>query len=308
MVTLLAGPTGQLAADPARVGANQNWDVENASSNESSAEKALRIGIRAYVTGDLKLAIASLGTALQGPLPSNQTARALYYRGLAHRKQGMPGWAISDLTRALQQQDGLSNAERADAEDNRTAASREAGLPATESAVVTSPAEEAPIASAALAVRNLAPAASKNPAPELLWEKPIVTGSVAPTPEPRQTSSGWSAAMAIPAVEAAPSAAVSSAFLTQVAAVPVLEKKFEPQSGVHLQVATASRSQAFALSVRLTSQYGGEFGGRKLELYKTLAESRGATYRLRLGPYANAEEPQELCVSLRAAGYECFVE
>jgi hypothetical protein len=114
--------------------------------------------------------------------------------------------------------------------------------------------------------------------------------------------------MAIPAVEAAPSAAVSSAFLTQVAAVPVLEKKFEPQSGVHLQVATASRSQAFALSVRLTSQYGGEFGGRKLELYKTLAESQGATYRLRLGPYANAEEPQELCVSLRSAGYECFVE
>ena len=168
MVTLFAAPAGQLAADPARVGASQNWDVENASSNESSAEKALRIGIRAYVTGDLKLAIASLGTALQGPLPSNQTARALYYRGLAHRKQGMPGWAISDLTRALQQQDGLSDAERSDAEDNRTAASREAGLPATESAVVTlSPAEEAPIASAALAVRNPAPAASKNPAPAL---------------------------------------------------------------------------------------------------------------------------------------------
>jgi hypothetical protein len=27
-----------------------------------------------------------------------------------------------------------------------------------------------------------------------------------------------------------------------------------------------------------------------------------------LGPYANTEEPERVCTSLRAAGYECLVE
>ena len=66
--------------------------------------------------------------------PSVRTAstRALLYRGLTYRKQGMPGRAVSDLTSALLLPDGLSDAERIDAEQNRVAASREAGLPDTE--------------------------------------------------------------------------------------------------------------------------------------------------------------------------------
>ena len=69
-----------------------------------------------------------------------------------------------------------------------------------------------------------------------------------------------------------------------------------------------SRSEAFALSVRLTSQYGGEFGRRKLKVSATQAENQEKAYRVQLGPYANADEPQRVCTSLRAAGYECFVE
>lgn len=306
MVTLLAAPMGRLSADdnlakPA--GAKENWDAASASSieSDSSAEKSLRIGIRAYVTGELKLAIASLSTALQGRLPSDQTARALYYRGLAYRKQGMPGQATSDLTSALQHKDGLSDAERSDAEDNRTAASREAGLPETESVVVTlSSREAAQSTSAASAVRNPAPAPSN--------DKSIVTGSVASAQEPRRTNSDWSGATKVAAVDLAPAAEVSTAFVTQVAAVAP-EKKLETSGDVHLQVATVrSPSEAFALSVRLTSQYGGEFGGHRLQVSKTLAANQGTTYRLRLGPYANAEEPQKLCGSLRAGGYECLVE
>ena len=376
------------------------------------------------------MAVASLSTALQGRLPSNQTARALYYRGLAYRKQGMPGQATSDLTSALQQKDGLSDAERTDAEFNRVAASREAGLPETETAVVTlSPRENAPSTSAAavptpapsmdksIVTGSLAPAqeprrtssdwsgstnvavvaavsAARQPAPAPSMDKSIVTGSLAPAQEPRRTGSDWSGStnvavvavsaarqpppaptmdksivtgslapaqeprrtgsdwsgstnVAVVAVSAArpppidksivtgslapaqeprrtgsnwsgessvvvaalgPVAETSTALVTQVAAVAP-EKMSETPRDVHLQIASVrSRSEAFALSVRLTSQYGGEFGRRRLRVSETLVENQGPTYRLRLGPYASAEEPQRLCVSLRAGGYDCVVE
>jgi hypothetical protein len=305
MMAALLAPIAPLSAaeGPAQtVGASQNLDAldSTSSESESSAEISLRTGIRAYVTGELKLAAASLSTALQGRLDSNQTARALLYRGLTYRKQGMPGRAVSDLTSALQQADGLSDAERNDAEHNRVAASREAGLPDTETVVVTLSPKEAQSANTASVVRQPAPAPS--------MDASIVTGSIAPAHEPRQTSSDWSGATNVAAAALAPPAQASTAFVTQVAAV-AREKKSEAPADVHLQIASVhSRSEAFALSVRLTSQYGSEFGSHKLRVSETPVENQGTTYRLRLGPYANAEEPQKLCASLRAGGYECALE
>jgi hypothetical protein len=82
-----------------------------------------------------------------------------------------------------------------------------------------------------------------------------------------------------------------------------------PAAPKYLQIATLhSRSEAFALSVRLTSQYGGEFGRRRLQVSETQAENQEKAYRVRLGPYGNTDEPQRVCTSLRAAGYECLVE
>src|SRR4029079_8046682 len=193
---------------------------------------------------------------------SNQSARALLYRGLTYRKQGMPGLAVSDLTNALQQQDGLSDAERADAEHNRAAASREAGLPDTETVVVTlSPREVA---------QSTGPA-SVVPAPKPSENHSIVTGALAPVQEPRPVSSDWGAPkVAVTAL--LPVAETPTAFVTRVAAVMpeavaavvpekvaalAPEKKPEPPRTVYLQIASVrSPSEAFALSVRLTSQYG----------------------------------------------------
>jgi len=33
----------------------------------------------------------------------------------------------------------------------------------------------------------------------------------------------------------------------------------------------------------------------------------GSFYRVRLGPYASAKEPQHLCGSLRSSGFDCLV-
>ena len=73
MVALLA-PMSPLAAaeSPAQaMDANQNRDAEGSMppNSDSSAEKSLRTGIRAYATGELKMAIASLSAALQGAPP-----------------------------------------------------------------------------------------------------------------------------------------------------------------------------------------------------------------------------------------------
>jgi hypothetical protein len=267
------------------------------AESDSSSEKSLRAGIRAYVTGDFKLALTLLGVALQGTLSSDQVARALFYRGLAYRKQGMPGRALSDLTRALQQPDGLSAAERSDAEENRIAASQEAGLPSVESVVVPRVARDS-------VQESVAPLPISAPVP--VESKLTVTGSVAPLVETQPIGLSWNDTVQVKLAELPPPTPVAT---VPVATVSAPEVPAGPPKDFHLQIATVgSRSEAFALSVRLTSQYGSEFGRRRLVVSEMQGENQARAYRVRLGPYANAEEPQRVCDSLHAGGYECLVE
>jgi hypothetical protein len=100
---------------------------------------------------------------------------------------------------------------------------------------------------------------------------------------------------------------------TQVAAVspPMVERPppaTAPTGKFHVQVASVrSRSEAYALSVRLVSQHGSEFGARRPAVEETVIGSMGTFYRVSVGPYASAQEPQQLCGSLRASGYDCLV-
>ena len=81
------------------------------------------------------------------------------------------------------------------------------------------------------------------------------------------------------ACRTSPAAEGTTGSVAQLAAVTT-ENKPEAPVEVHLQIASVrSRSEAFALSVRLTSQYGGEFGSHKLRISETLAENQ-PTYRL----------------------------
>ena len=68
----------------------------------------------------------------------------LYYRGLAFRKMGKPGFAISDLTSALWLKNGLSEAERADATKMRALAYHEAGISDVPAVPQSGPYAEAP--------------------------------------------------------------------------------------------------------------------------------------------------------------------
>ncbi len=96
----------------------------------AAAQGEVEAGITALGQGRLEASVASLSNALSsGGLPSAQTARALYYRGVAYRRQAKPALAISDLTNALWIKAGLTEEQRADALQQRSGAYREAGLP-----------------------------------------------------------------------------------------------------------------------------------------------------------------------------------
>ena len=101
-----------------------------AKADPAAAQGEVEAGINALGQGRLDAAVASLSNAVSaGSLPSAQTARALYYRGVAHRRQSKPALAISDLTNALWIKAGLTEDQRADALQQRSGAYREAGLP-----------------------------------------------------------------------------------------------------------------------------------------------------------------------------------
>ncbi len=76
----------------------------------------------------------------------------------------------------------------------------------------------------------------------------------------------------------------------------------------HVQVATVrSRSEAYALAVRLVSQHSSQMGSRRPQVDKTVIGSMGTFYRVSVGPYASAEESKQLCGTLRTNGYDCLV-
>ncbi len=110
-------------------------------------------------------------------------------------------------------------------------------------------------------------------------------------------------------------AEVTSPFVTEVAttqppaAAPSRPKSASPPSGKYrLQVAAVrSRSEADAVAASLMQKYAGELGSRRPVVDEAVIGSMGTFYRVRVGPYANAKEPRQLCGTLRTSGFDCLV-
>ena len=71
--------------------------------------------------------------------------------------------------------------------------------------------------------------------------------------------------------------------------------------------AVRSRSEAEALAGLLVGRHAEQLGGRKPEVDEAVIGSMGTFYRVRLGPYASAGEPETLCNALRSDGFDCLV-
>jgi tetratricopeptide (TPR) repeat protein len=156
-------------------------------------------------------------------------------------------------------------------------------------------------------------------------EPPTSTASLggdnAPPPDP--AASGWGAATEVVAHGSAPNGAepkrapeIAAPFVTQVASVdqqtsapaPPSERVSAPSGKFRLQVAAVrSRSEAEALAGLLVGRHADQLGGRHPEVDESVIGSMGTFYRVRLGPYANAKEPEQLCAALRSDGFDCLV-
>ncbi|MBC7831406.1 MAG: hypothetical protein H7Y62_05240, partial [Hyphomicrobium sp.] len=128
------GPTQQSGAKKSTAAAKKQQEEPAEAAGDEKGKAAALVqqtfdaGIKAYGAGKNEEALRAVEAAMRGGLPSAQMPRALYYRGLAFRKLGKPGYAISDLTSALWLKGGLSEAERADAIKVRGLAYNEAGI------------------------------------------------------------------------------------------------------------------------------------------------------------------------------------
>lgn len=436
--------------------------AEAKKKDAAAALKAYDAGAKAFEGGKYEPAIQQLSTALSsGGLQSQQMAKALYYRGVAYRKQGKPAQAISDLTTSVWLKNGLSDSERAQAIEQRQGAYREAGLGDTAPPVVAqkvepnatpaaaataTPAASTAPSSPAVAVSNVgqsggmfswfnfggssapppaAPAAAASvPAPAAApqaavssWStvdsnapsatvtpppaadapaaatpvrahsaaadsdpqaiKPeavfapneapakaappvalnAVPAEAAPTSEPAPAVTGGAAGGPATLADAGKavtgffgnlfSGGSSGAQATQTSSSPVLTSSTgsaspaptsdwgqattvaagktaaasapaaaapaaaamtQPKGKYRLQVAAVrSRDEAGQVVSRLVQQHGSSLGPRQPVIDEAVIGNMGTFYRVRVGPYANAQEPGQLCAALRPQGFDCLV-
>jgi cell division septation protein DedD len=108
------------------------------------------------------------------------------------------------------------------------------------------------------------------------------------------------------AVEAPPVSAASPKAASAAPAPPVPVTASAPAGKFRLQVAAVrSRDEAERLASSVMKHQG--VGGVQPEIDETVLGSMGTFYRVRLGPYADAAEPGQLCKSLRPQGFDCLV-
>jgi len=335
------GPTQK--SNPKKAAAEKSESGVDQEKSQAAAlvQQAFDAGIKAYAAGKFQEAQRAFEAAVRGGLPASQMPRLLYYRGLTFRKLGKPGYAISDLTSALWLKGGLSEAERADAIKARALAYNEAGIsdvpPVPQSAYASAP--EMPGkgdvsgTQTAMAAGGAGTSASISNAPAAPTPESGSSGGIggffssifgggssssAPAPSappPSQATSGWGEATEVipnssPAKKRAPE--IAAPFVTQVASVDdranVPAQQGAPSGNYRLQVAAVrTRSEAEALAGLLVGRHGDKLGGRHPEVDDSVIGSMGTFYRVRLGPYASASEPERLCNALQADGFDCLL-
>lgn len=68
-----------------------------------------------------------------------------------------------------------------------------------------------------------------------------------------------------------------------------------------------SREEAERLAQTLNGYPPVRDGKVSPEIDEAVIGSMGTFYRVRLGPYANAKEPNQLCTTLKPQGFDCLV-
>jgi tetratricopeptide (TPR) repeat protein len=198
-----------------------------------------------------------------------------------------------------------------------------AGTGGASAPVSNAPAAPAPTSSSGgggffSSITNLFSSGSSGSSEPKAEEPPVTTASIGNSAlPPAAEGAAWTSTTEVTAAETGPKRApeIAAPFVTQVAAVdepgnpaPAPAAHGAPNGKFRLQVAAVrSRSEAEAMASLLVGRHGERLGGRKPEVDEAVIGSMGTFYRVRLGPYANAKDPEQLCVALRPDGFDCLV-
>lgn len=302
----------------------------------ADAQKTLDAAAKSLESGKAEQAVQQINALLSGPkLDVRIMARAMVIRGSAWRKQGKPAQAIADLTSALWLKGGLSETDRAAALAMRTEAYREAGLtdsgPVPDSkAAAGKRAETTAVASNSQAEETKPKSApERTPSPAASTQKSSggggffanlfgggSSGSAAATADTAEhekrkaatqtaIGSSWSSA-----TDVTPAPWKARTETAPVAAGSVTTASTASAAGGRYRVQVASvrsRAEAQALASKVKAQHAAILGSRQLDVDETVIGNMGTFYRVRIGPFANAEEPAPLCAKLRGSGLDCLI-
>ena len=314
---ILSGVSGDLAAK---------------QSSAASPMSELQAGYNLLSKKRYNDAVRKFTSALEsGKLKRNEMAKALYYRGAAYRGARQPARAISDFSSALWLKGALSQTEQKDAENQRTAAYKEAGasnsapvaVARAGSAPAAAPQPSGPASSAAkpwqTATRSSnasVPAQSTQPTRTTVQPDPVASffsnlfGGTPTAQQPAKSSphmtgsvsqvSAWSSATQTTPVTASTSRDRRSKSRT--AAAP-------PKGRYILQVGAArNKAEAAALVRKLSAKHPDILRGRQATVTPEVFGNMGTLYQVRVAPFAKAASAQPFCKGLRASGLDCLIQ
>jgi len=289
------------------------------------AERTIAAAAQQLEAGKSAEAAQALTRVLSGGgLPPAMMAKALLYRGVAYRQQKKPAQAIADLTSALWLKGGLGEADRADALKQRTAAYQEAGLADSEGSIapaVPSATRGARTASAG----GASPEAASSPPSSGGWSNPFAgwfggaAPAPAPSPPPRREPATTASIETAPQVHApppstSPTGAKTSAWTSQTdvrgSSSPPRESAApaKPEGRFRIQIGMMrTEAEAQALSARVKREHPDALGAREAEIDEAVVGNMGSFYRVRVGPFASAQESQAACAKLKGAGIDCLL-
>jgi len=287
------------------------------------AQQAIEAALKLLEAGKPEPAVQSLTTVLTGGnLPPAIMAKALLYRGIAYRQQKKPALAIADLTSALWLKGGLGEADRGDALRQRSSAYQEAGLAqGAEPIAPAMPNATRGTRTASASESVTSPEASAAPkSGSSGWSNPFAgwfgsSSSPPPSPPaPAPPSTTGSIETSQPPASAAPATAAKSSGWVRSTEVhsspdrPTSVAAAKPEGKFRVQVGMVrTQAEAQALASRVKREHAAALATREPEIDETAVGNMGSFYRVRIGPFASAQEGQAACAKMKGTGIDCLV-
>lgn len=306
-------PDAEEAKAPA--GEQPKASAKKKKQDPADAQRAIDAAAKALQAGKVEQAVQALSATLAGGnLPPAVMAKAFYVRGMAHRQQKKPAQALSDFTSALWLKGGLGGEERTDALKQRAAAYGDAGL--TERGEAVAPvAAEHPVSPAKKAGGNWLSnffSSPEPPAPPA--SQPKVTPAIEKTEAPAVAKApkvigGWASKTQVQADREALAAPATTGPLE--AEAPPAREEAPPlaraEGRFQIQVATVrTKAEALALAAKARREHAAVLAASEPEIDQAVLGNMGSFYRVRFGPFANAQQTQAVCAKLKGSGLDCM--